>query len=127
MFREKFIARVPEKIVEAANFPLRSWQRTFNAACWVRFQHALPHEVSLVLHFTDDEGKKAAAIDRCRCDKSNNILLSGHFTLAGKGKVKEMGLYLAVSDSEVSYVIDELYIQSCEAGAAPQAKIIHAA
>jgi hypothetical protein len=127
MFREKFIAKVPDNVIESANFPVRAWQRTFNMACWVRFHMPRPNKVALVLHYTDDEGSKAAEIDHCRTELETTVLLSAHVTIAGKGRVKEMSLYLQVSDNSAPYVIDELYVQSCEQGAAQQPKIINVA
>jgi len=127
MSREKFIARVPDSVIESANFLVRPWQRTFNMACWVRFHMPRPNRVALILHYTDDEGNKAAEIDHCQTELETTVLLSAHITIAGKGKVKEMSLYLKVGDNSAPYVIDELYVQSCEPGVAQQPKIITAA
>ena len=127
MLREKFIARVPDSVIESANFLVRPWQRTFNVACWVRFHMPRPNKVALVLHYSDDEGNKSAEIDHCRTELETTVLLSARAILAGKGKVKEMSLYLRVGDNSAPYVIDELYIQSCEQGAALQPKIINVA
>jgi len=48
MFREKFIAKVPEPIIDSAHFTLRTWERTFNIASWVRFHTPRPNHVSLM-------------------------------------------------------------------------------
>ena len=127
MFREKFIARVPDSTLEAANFLTRRWQRTFNFACWVRFQMPKPNTVTLVIHFTDDEGNKEAIVDKCQTELQSTVLLSNHITIEGKGKVKEMGIYLRVSDNSSAYVIDELYAQSCEQQGAAYTKVVGAA
>ena len=127
MFREKFIAKVPEAILEASHFSSKPWQRTFNIACWVRFHMPRRNKIALVMHFTDDEGTKEAIVDRAATELEITVLLSSHITIGGKGKVKEMSLYLQVDDNSAPYVIDELYVQSCEKGAAQQPKIISAA
>ena len=127
MFREKFIAKVPETIIESAHFTHRSWERTFNIASWVRFHAPRPNHVALMLHYMDDEGTKAAQVDHCTTELETTVLLSSHITIAGKGKVKEMSLYLRVDDNSSPYVIDELYVQCCEKGAVAQPKIISAA
>lgn len=127
MFREKFIAKVPDNIIENAHFSQRSWQRTFNVACWVRFQKTYSREIALVLRYTDDQGEKSADIDHCLTHLENTALLSSRITITGKGHVKEMGLYLRVPENSTSYVIDELYMQTCEKGAQRQPKIISAA
>jgi hypothetical protein len=127
MFREKFIAKVPEAIIESAHFNIRNWERTFNIASWVRFRTPRPNHVALMLHYTDDEGAKAAQVDHCVTELETTLLLSAHITIAGKGKVTEMSVYLKVNDNSSPYVIDELYVQSCEKGAVAQPKIIGAA
>ena len=127
MFREKFIAKVPESIIDSARFSTKPWQRTFKIACWVRFHMPRHNKIALMLHYTDDEGNKSAQIDRCCTELEITVLLSANATLAGRGKVKEMSLYLQVDDNSAPYVIDELYVQSCEKGAALQPKIISAA
>jgi len=127
MLREKFIAKVPEAIVDSAHFTLRAWERTFNIACWVRFHTPRPNHVALMLHYKDDEGMKAAQVDHCVTELETTVLLSAHIAIAGKGKVKEMSLYLKVDDNSSPYVIDELYMQSAEKNAVLQPKIISAA
>ncbi len=127
MFREKFIAKVPETIIESAHFSTRTWERTFNIAGWVRFYTPRPNHVALMLHYMDDEGMKAVQVDHCVTELETTVLLSSHITIAGKGKVKEMSLYLKVDDNSSPYVIDELYVQSCEKNAVSQPKIISAA
>lgn len=126
MFREKFVAKVPDSVIENANFLVRPWQRTFNVACWVRFHMPRPNKIALLLHYTDEEGRKTVEVDHCQTELESTVLLSARRTIGGKGKVKEMSLYLQVSDNTAPYVIDELYIQSCEQGAAAQPKIINA-
>ena len=127
MFREKFIAKVPEAILDSANFSIRNWERTFNIASWVRFRTPRPNHVALMLHYVDDEGTKAAQVDHCVTELETTVLLAAHITIAGKGKVKEMSVYLKVEDNSSPYVIDELYVQSCERDAVAQPKIISAA
>lgn len=127
MFRERFIAKVPDNIIESAHFSQRAWERTFNIACWVRFQKASHQQIALVLHYTDEQGAKAADIDHCLTHLENTALLSARVTIAGKGHIKDMGLFLRVPENGTPYVIDELYMQTCEKGAQQQPKIISAA
>lgn len=126
MFRERFITKVPESIVESGHFTVRAWERTFNITSWVRFHMPRRNHVALMLHYLDDEGMKAVQVDHCTTELETTVLLSSHITIAGKGKVKEMSLYLQVDDNSSPYVIDELYVQSCENGAVIQPKIIAA-
>lgn len=127
MVREKFIANVPNSIIESAHFPSQPWQRTFNIASWIRFRSPRPNHVALILHFTDEEGIKSAEIDQYTTQLETTLLLANHVTISGKGKVKNMNLYLRVNDNSAPYVIDELYVQNCEKNAVAQPKIISAA
>lgn len=127
MFREKFIARVPETIIQGAHFSHKPWERTFNIACWVRFHMPRQSQIGLVLHYTDEQGQKSADIDQCSTHLESTALLSAHVTIAGKGHVKEMSLFLRVEENSPPYVIDELYVQNCGKDAQQQPKIISAA
>ena len=111
-FREKFIAKVPQNILEGACFTNKHWEKTFNISSWIRFHNPGANDITLLLKFIDAEGAKESVIDHCCTELETTVLLSAKTLLKGRGKVTEMSFYLQVSDNSVPYVVDELFIQN---------------
>ena len=124
MFKEEFIAKVSDSTIESSHFTTKSWERSFNIACWLRFRTPKPNSIELLLHYQDDEGRKEAVVDSCSTELDTSVLLSANIILAGKGKVTDMGVYLRVKDKNCPYVVDELYVQSCYKDAGSEPKLI---
>ena len=121
---ERFISEVPRRIWgEKAPHRSRFGEAEFNVASWIRFEHSRG-PLKLMIHHEDEAGEHLEVVDSTGAPGDGNALLSGVVRVRFTGKVKAMRVLLGVSDPEVIWSVDELYVQRRGTPVARENKLI---
>lgn len=108
---EKFIAKVPDRIWEEGRpARLRIWEGEYNVASWVRVTGATG-QLELLVTYTDEAGDHRACVDTASIRADGSALLSGMVKLRFTGKVEQVQVVLMLSDAQMRFVVEELYVQ----------------
>jgi hypothetical protein len=127
--KEKFVAKVPEKLIPQPQLSARShWIGRYNVACWLRLQHTRPCKIVLLLKYVDQEGtSKSFTVDQCSTELGSTMLLSGMAQIPAVGKIIDLGVYLESTENCPPYTIDELFVQAADQSVSKANKLISAA
>ena len=121
---EKFVATVPQRIWEEGRpAGARSWQSEFNIAAWLRLLGRGGKVELLVRHF-DAAGEHVTRVAAATGAGQDSVLLSGMARLRFQGPVEQVQVSLGLSDADITYQVDELFMQRRDSALPRQEKLI---
>lgn len=108
---EKFIAKVPARIwADGRPGKARQWETDFNVASWVRIAGA-SGKVQLMVRYMDNQDDQAVLVDTADVAGDGSALLSGAVRLRFNAGIEQVQISLRLSDSNMTHVVDELFMQ----------------
>lgn len=119
------LATVPQRIWELpSDVQQRHRGSDYNVAAWVKVD-GYHGDLLLVVQHVDEAGTHRAVVDRaCLKQGETSLLMSGLVNLRFTGDVAGVKVVLAGDRDDMSYRVDELFMQRTDDKAGPENKLI---